>query len=142
MSTYSTQWGSDTISVTADWGQANCMVEGLSTGQQVADFRHDKERALRDALWECARQEGMPTADAAAAIETALTHAVDEDYALEQEIRTFVADEAQDISLGIYESAISLADCLDAGAVTLIEAREQFAELRSDLSNAKGEASK
>lgn len=54
-------------------------------------------------------------------------------------IRTFAAAEAQDISHGIFESAISLADCLDNGTVTEAEALEQLAELKSDLAEAVAE---
>lgn len=55
---------------------------------------------------------------------------------LENKIRTFAANEAQDISHGIFFSAISLADCLAAGTVTAEEAGKQLAELQSDLAEA------
>mgnify|MGYP000213683603 CR=1 FL=1 len=61
--TYSTKWGSDVVSVSADWGEASSRVEGVSGGRQVADFRHSGEAALRAALVECAETEGMDLED-------------------------------------------------------------------------------
>jgi hypothetical protein len=139
ISTYSTKWGDDTVTISADWAQASWHVEGLNSGQQVADFRHDWERALRCALEECASIEGLDIEDAATQklIEDALSEAVWEESELCDEIRAFATEEAQDVSHGIWESAISLADCLNYGSVSLSEANEQFAELREKLEEAK-----
>ena len=57
--TISTKWGSDTVSVSADWAQASCPVYGDTRGRQVADFRHRPELAIRAALEDCAASEGM-----------------------------------------------------------------------------------
>jgi len=60
---YFTEWGSDYVSVSADWSEASSLVEGVSGGRQVADFRHSGEAALRAALEECAVTEGMGIED-------------------------------------------------------------------------------
>lgn len=61
MSTISTKWGSDTISVTANWAEASSQIMGdLDGGHQVADFRHDGRAALRKALEQCASLECIP----------------------------------------------------------------------------------
>jgi hypothetical protein len=73
--TYTTRWGSDDISVTADWAQASCPVEGDEHGRQVADFRHDGRAALRAALEDCASIEGMSDDEAAPLIEAAMKKA-------------------------------------------------------------------
>ena len=73
--TYTTRWGSDDISVTADWAQASCPVEGDEHGRQVADFRHDGKAALRAALEDCARIEGMSEGEAAHWIKSAMKKA-------------------------------------------------------------------
>ena len=73
--TYTTRWGSDDISVTADWAQASCPVEGDEHGRQVADFRHDGLAALRAALEDCACHEGMSDEEAESQIEAAMSHA-------------------------------------------------------------------
>lgn len=54
-----THWGDYDVTVTADWSQASCPVSGLDGGQQVADFCHRPKAALRRALEESARAEGM-----------------------------------------------------------------------------------
>jgi len=61
--TYSTKWGSDTVIVSADWGEASSPVDGVSGGRQVADFRHSGSRALRAAIEECAEKDGMDLED-------------------------------------------------------------------------------
>ena len=58
---------------------------------------------------------------------------------IEKRLRTFAADEAQDISYGIWESAISLADGLADGSISEEEAVSQLADLRSALEEAKAE---
>ena len=58
--------------------------------------------------------------------------------ALEKQIRAF-AVKAQDISHGIFASAISLADGLADGSITTDEATKQLAELKSDLDEAAAE---
>ena len=64
MSTISTKWGSDKISVTANWSQASDQIFGdLEGGFQVADFRHSPTAALRKAIEQCARHEGMSLED-------------------------------------------------------------------------------
>ena len=78
MSTIRTTWGSDTVSVSADWGQASCPIAGdLAGGYQVADFRHRPERALRRALEQCAQAEGasLDDPDTQAEIDAALADA-------------------------------------------------------------------
>ena len=77
--TYTTRWGADDISVTADWAQASCPVEGDEHGRQVADFRHDGRAALRAALEDCASIEGMSDDEAAPLIEAALKKALEID---------------------------------------------------------------
>jgi hypothetical protein len=57
---------------------------------------------------------------------------------LEKQIRAFAA-KSQNISHGIFESALSLADGLADGSITEEEATEQLAELRSDLAEADAE---
>lgn len=75
--TYTTRWGSDDISVTADWAQASCPVEGDEHGRQVADFRHDGEAALRTALEDCASMEGMSDDESASMIDAAMVEAIE-----------------------------------------------------------------
>jgi hypothetical protein len=79
MSTFKTEWGVDTISVSADWGQASCPITGDLDGFQVADFQHRPERALRRALEQCAQAEGasLDDPDTQAAIDAALADAVE-----------------------------------------------------------------
>src|SRR5690606_20538596 len=48
--TYRTEWGSDTIEISADWSQAACIVDGVPGGRQVADFRHCPREAMRAAV--------------------------------------------------------------------------------------------
>ncbi|MFM9966723.1 MAG: hypothetical protein ACKV2Q_36585 [Planctomycetaceae bacterium] len=57
MTTYQTQWGADEITVSADWSEAACQVDGCD-GMQVADFRHDEKRAMRYALLRAAEADG------------------------------------------------------------------------------------
>ena len=79
MSTLKTRWGSDIISVSANWNEASDQVTGdITGGYQVADFRHRPQRALRRALEQCAAEEGMSAEDSAALIETALDNAEEE----------------------------------------------------------------
>lgn len=60
----STKWGSDTVKVTANWAQASDQIFGdLEGGHQVADFCHSPRAALRRALEQCARYEGMSLDD-------------------------------------------------------------------------------
>lgn len=59
--TYTTKWGSDTYSVTADWSEASCSVSGTA-GRQVADFRHSPVRAMRSILEDAAAAEGLDIA--------------------------------------------------------------------------------
>lgn len=78
MSTISTKWGSDKISVTANWAQANDQIMGdLEGGYQVADFRHSPKAALRKALEQCAKIEGMSDEDAEPLIDAAMEKAVE-----------------------------------------------------------------
>lgn len=78
MSTISTKWGSDKISVTANWAQASDQITGdLDGGYQVADFRHDGRAALRKALEQCASIEGMADDEAETLIDAAMAKAVE-----------------------------------------------------------------
>jgi phytoene/squalene synthetase len=78
MSTISTKWGSDKISVTANWAQASDQIMGdLEGGHQVADFSHSPEAALRRALEQCARHEGIADDEAEEMIEAAMEDAVE-----------------------------------------------------------------
>jgi len=78
MSTYTTKWGSDKISVTANWSNASDQINGdLHGGYQVADFRHDGHAALRKALAQCASIEGMADDEAETLIEAAMAKAVE-----------------------------------------------------------------
>lgn len=58
---------------------------------------------------------------------------------LETEIRTFAADEAQDVSHGIFDDAISLADGVEARKINIAEGRKQLAEMREKLEEASAE---
>lgn len=80
MTTLIATWGSDTVSVTADWAQASCPITGdLDGGYRVADFRHRPERALRRALEQMAVASGesLDDSDTQAEIEAALEEAVE-----------------------------------------------------------------
>ena len=57
-STLATKWGSDTVAVTADWSEMDGLIDGLD-GYQVASVGHSPLAALRIALEQCARSEGM-----------------------------------------------------------------------------------
>ncbi len=64
MATLITKWGSDKISVSANWAEASSQIMGdLEGGLQVADVRHDPRTALRKALEQCARHEGLDSDD-------------------------------------------------------------------------------
>lgn len=54
---------------------------------------------------------------------------------LEAQIRK-LAVKAQDVSYGIWADAISLADCLAAGEVSIDEAQRQLEELSDSLDDA------
>lgn len=76
--TISTKWGSDKISVTADWAQASCQIMGdLEGGYQVADLCHSPEAALRRALEQCASHEGIADDEAEDMIDGAMEDAVE-----------------------------------------------------------------
>ena len=76
MKTLYAKWGGDTIQVTADWSQAACPITGdLDGGYQVADFRHNPRHALRHALSDCARVEGLHPAKAGPMIDAAMSGA-------------------------------------------------------------------
>ena len=59
ISTHRATWGSETIEISADWDQSSSPVWGVEGGHQVADFRHRVEMAMRAALEDCARAEGI-----------------------------------------------------------------------------------
>lgn len=63
MTTYRTEWGADTIEISADFTQAANQVIGTN-GRQVADFQHRPEQAMRYALEREAQAEGMDLQDA------------------------------------------------------------------------------
>ena len=69
--TYSAEWGSDRIAVTADWAQATSQIEGIDGAQQVARFPGPLA-ALREALRLEARAEGIDAAEAAMLIDAAM----------------------------------------------------------------------
>lgn len=62
MTTYSTQWGADTIEIRADFSQASCPVHGTN-GRQVGDFGHRPASAMRYAIEHEARAEGLDPED-------------------------------------------------------------------------------
>lgn len=74
-----TQWGRDTIAVSADWSQASCAVEGDAHGRQVADFRHNPTEALRVAVMDAAMVDGLSESDADHLSEVAVLKAVHAD---------------------------------------------------------------
>jgi hypothetical protein len=77
MSTISTKWGNDKISVTADWSQASDQIMGdLDGGYQVADFCHSPLAALRKALEQCAKIENMSDEESEPLIDAALEESV------------------------------------------------------------------
>ena len=78
-SKHETVWGDITVSVSADWAQASCSVEGDTHGRQVADFRHCWKRALRAQLEDMTSIEGMDDDEAKAAIDKAMGNAVSVD---------------------------------------------------------------
>ena len=71
--TYLARWGSDTVKITADFSQDVCQIQGLH-GMRVADFRRRPTAAMRQALIETARADGLDPTDpeVAASIEEAL----------------------------------------------------------------------
>ena len=78
--TISTKWGSSKISVSANWAEASDQIMGdLEGGHQVADFRHSPEAALRRALEQCARHEGIAGDEAEEMIDAAMEDAVEVD---------------------------------------------------------------
>ena len=56
--TYAAEWGSIEVTISADWAQASCPIEGLE-GWQVATARHRPATAMREALYRLAVSEGM-----------------------------------------------------------------------------------
>ena len=79
MSILTAKWGSDKISVSADWQQSACQVEGSPVGQNVAYHKNSKTAALYAAVEAEAKAEGMDTDDEGtiAAITYAVEHAVE-----------------------------------------------------------------
>jgi hypothetical protein len=78
MSTISTKWGSDTIRVSANWGNASCQIAGDLDGcYRVASFQHNPRLALRKALEQCASIEGMPMHERGETIDAAMEHAIE-----------------------------------------------------------------
>jgi predicted NAD-dependent protein-ADP-ribosyltransferase YbiA (DUF1768 family) len=73
--TYGTRWGSDEVTVTADWAQAACPVDGDAHGRQVAHFGHDGWAALRAAVEDCASFDGLTSDESDALIEAAMAKA-------------------------------------------------------------------
>ncbi len=77
MTTYTTRWGSDTVSIRADWAQASAPVERLTgdgweaTGRQVADHAGPIP-ALRAEVEAMALADGRNYADAEADIVEAM----------------------------------------------------------------------
>lgn len=61
--TYRTQWGDDTIEISADWSQAACIVDGVPGARQVAAFRHYPSNAMRAALEAMAKAEFLDIDD-------------------------------------------------------------------------------
>ena len=72
MEIYSTNWGDDTITISADFSEASSPVIGDPCGRQVADFRHSPRRAMRAALEAAARADGLQAEEAEDKIEDAL----------------------------------------------------------------------
>jgi len=75
MTTYRTQWGSDSVEIQADFARAECPVHGTN-GRQVADFQHSPTKAMRYALAIAARADGLDPEDEA--IDEAIDRAVAE----------------------------------------------------------------
>lgn len=70
--TYSTQWGNDEITITADFAQASSpVISDMLCGRQVADFRHSPRRAMMAALEAAAEADGLATDDDEITEETA-----------------------------------------------------------------------
>jgi len=88
ITTYSTRFGGESISVSADWAQASCCIDGLES-YQVAAVRHSGERALRLAVEACAEADGedIEDEDTIAMIESAMDKmkAKDEDEEEEED---------------------------------------------------------
>ena len=84
VTTYRTEWYAETIEVGADWAQAAYPVHGDAHGRQVADFQHDGLAALRAAVEDAARADGIDpeTTDGATEIDEAMSYAIEDEDTL------------------------------------------------------------
>jgi hypothetical protein len=77
--TYTVEYMGDIYSLTADFAQASCPIEGDEHGRQVADFRHSPRAAMESLLREMVEMGGDEADDYADEIEAALVKMVGRD---------------------------------------------------------------
>lgn len=70
--TYTVEFFGDTYSLTADFAQASCPIEGDEHGRQVADFRHSPRAAMESLLREMVQMGGDDPDESSDEIDAAL----------------------------------------------------------------------
>jgi hypothetical protein len=122
ITTYRTEWGADTIEISANFAEASCSVAGTN-GRQVADFCHDPEDAMRYAIEREARAEGLDPEDdeTEAAIDAAVANMEEVKVEVKAELRTIKLSEIADEATSNVGDDVEALDPDDARQPAIVE---------------------